>query len=100
MKNQIKKLGEFYSVDEVAEMFGVESDTVYSWIYMGKLTAYHLDGIIRISEFHLEKCLENMMIFTMSKSTIENDSNYPDWLEWIKRDDEDNIYLFPHLGER
>lgn len=91
MKNEIKKLGEFYSVAEVSGIFGVLSDTVYSWIYMSLLTAYHLDGIVRISEFHLEKFLDDMMILAMHKDTIENDNYYPLWLEWARSDEEDNI---------
>jgi len=37
-------------VKEIAKRLGVHSQTVYRWIYNGKLEARKIDGIIRVDE--------------------------------------------------
>ena len=51
MINRHKVRGnEMFTVKEVADMLKVHPQTVYRWIYAGKLKAVKIDGIVRIPE--------------------------------------------------
>lgn len=52
-------MAEYYSVEEVAELFGVNSRTVRNWINEGKLEAYVVGGrLIRV----LHTSLDNLAV--------------------------------------
>lgn len=38
------------TVNEIAEMLKVHPQTVYRWIYAGKLKCLKIDGLVRITE--------------------------------------------------
>jgi excisionase family DNA binding protein len=49
------RMAEYYSVEEVAELFGVNSRTVRNWINEGKLEAYVVGGrLIRVLSSSLD----------------------------------------------
>ncbi|MDQ0230261.1 helix-turn-helix domain-containing protein [Metabacillus malikii] len=85
----MKTLGKFYSVKEVTDIFGVQSDTIYEWIYTVSLKAYKLDGIVRISEYHLKEFLQmsEIVIDDMFDFANEDVDYYPLFLDWIKQRD-------------
>jgi len=43
------------TVNEVAEILKVHPQTVYRWIYSGKLNALKIGGVLRIGEEELNK---------------------------------------------
>lgn len=43
------------TVKQVAEKFGVHLQTVYKWIYTGKLKYFRVGGSLRITEEQLEE---------------------------------------------
>ncbi|KUP08956.1 hypothetical protein Q75_01720 [Bacillus coahuilensis p1.1.43] len=76
-------LGVLYEVKEVARILGVHQSTVYLWIYEQQLEAYNFNGLIRISDIHLEEFIHErrMMVDEMDyenfnrfiRETIQND---------------------------
>ncbi|GEM_PF-3615596 len=83
----MKTFGKFYSVNEVSEIFGVQPDTVYTWIYADILRAYKLDSIVRISEYDLKEFLEMNKILINDMFDFDNEKAdyYPLFLTWIKQ---------------
>lgn len=43
------------TVNEIAEKLKVHPQTVYRWIYAGKLKSLKIDGLVRITEEQYEK---------------------------------------------
>jgi len=43
------------TVNEIAEKLKVHPQTVYRWIYSGKLESLKIDGLVRVTEEQYEK---------------------------------------------
>ena len=50
--------GELYTVDEIAIKLKVHPQSVYRWIYDGKLESLKIEGIVRISSEALDKFIK------------------------------------------
>ncbi|KKK46851.1 hypothetical protein LCGC14_3161080 [marine sediment metagenome] len=46
------------TIKEVAEKFGVHEQTVYRWVYSGKLKAIKVGGLLRVTEEQLKEFVE------------------------------------------
>ena len=46
------------TIKEVAEKFGVHEQTVYRWVYKGKLKAIKVGGGLRVTEEQLKEFVE------------------------------------------
>jgi len=49
------------TVNEVAERLKVHPQSVYRWIYSGKLNALKIGGVLRIKEEELTNSLEKVL---------------------------------------
>lgn len=80
--------GKFYSVKEVSEIFGVQPNAVYTWIYVDILKAYDFDSIVRISEYDLKEFLETNEILINDMFDFDNEEvdYYQVFLSRIKQD--------------
>lgn len=57
--NQQQEEAEYYSISEISKKIGKKKNTIYSWLYRGRLNAKRLDGHWRITEKSLQKFLNN-----------------------------------------
>jgi excisionase family DNA binding protein len=53
----------FFTMDQVAEMMGVDKRTVQRWIEKGKLVPHRVGAVVRISEADLDRFLETSRDF-------------------------------------
>ncbi|MEG0448997.1 MAG: helix-turn-helix domain-containing protein [Lysinibacillus sp.] len=83
----MKTFGKFYSVKEVSEIFGIQPDTIYLWIFMDVIKAYKLETLVRISEYDLKEFLKIYEISTNDMFDFENEEvdYYPLFIDWIKQ---------------
>lgn len=45
---------ELYTIKEVAEYLKVTTDAVHKWVRSGKLKAFKIGGVVRVSKSNLE----------------------------------------------
>ncbi|OIK08920.1 helix-turn-helix domain-containing protein [Bacillus sp. MUM 13] len=93
----MNKLEKLYTVQQIGEMFSVNTDTVYEWVYMQCVDAYNINGLIRISENSLKELMQECIIIADSMYDFSNEDvdYFPEFLKWAKLYDKESLQSDP-----